>query len=346
MRGLGIGYIAVVLLSSAASAQDGLVAVNQHGDKKQYAGNIVEIGTREALTDTFMASMLSVGVTGVLEQTGSNTINTIQHSGNLDRVVQRFEGEQSVTNTLALGIVDVFGSVTQNGNNIANSSQSRTLNFAGQMLGDDAHQVVLNTAEFAILYGSVEQSGSNIANNAVAHVAIGTASQDIGKNAVQTVTNRLELAAMSAIASAVNQRGENFGNIMMSDEVDRVTRDFAGDQIIHNVVVLADGAPGTINQYGINVANLITSSKIGSLSQTSSGHQSVTNEVFDARGNLLSGGNISQVAENYVNMIVLTAPADGADGAIISVDQSADYPQTASGSGNQSQTGNALTVNR
>lgn len=344
MRGPGIGYIVAVLLSSSASAQDGLV--NQLGNKVQHADNIVEISTLEALTDAFMERMLRVGVTGGLAQTGSNTVNTIQHSGNLDRVVQRFEGEQSVTNTLSLGIVDVLGNVTQTGNNIANSSQSLTLSFADQMLGGGASQLVLNTAEFSTLYGSVGQSGRNIANNAVADLAIGTASQDIVDGAVQKVTNRLELAAMSAIASAVNQRGENFGNIMMSDEVDRVTRNFAGDQIIHNVVVLADGAPGTINQYGINVANLITSSKIGSLSQTSTGHQSVTNEVFDAQGNLLSGGNISQVSENYVNMIVLTAPADGADGAIISVEQAADYPQAASGSGNQSQTGNALTVNR
>lgn len=345
MRLLGCSCI-VVALTTTAFAQEATPVVEQHAAGMQHADNEIEAVTLEALTDAFMTRMLSAGVTGTLTQSGSNSINSVQYSGDLDQVVQRFNGTQSVTNSLGLGVLDIFGDVSQRGNNIANSSQSRTLNFAGQMLGDDARQAVLNTAEFAILYGSIEQSGSNIANNAVADVAIGTASQDILKGAVQKVTNRLELAAMSAIASAVNQRGENFGNIMISDEVDRVTRDFAGDQIIHNVVVLADGAPGTINQYGINVANLITSSKIGSLSQTSSGHQSVTNEVFDAHGNLLSGGNISQVSENYVNMIVLTAPADGSDGAIISVEQSADYPQTASGSGNQSQTGNSLSVTR
>ncbi|MBD8066583.1 hypothetical protein IC608_13995 [Devosia sp. PTR5] len=346
MRRHGLAYIAAILLSSAANAQDGPIRIDQHGDKSQVANNVLQAGTLEALTDNFMAQMLRIGVTGTVSQSGANAINSVQYDGDLDRVVQHFNGTQSINNTLALGVVDVSGSVSQTGTNIANSTRSVTLNFANQTLGIDAKQLVDNSAEFGILFGSVTQSGRNIANNAVADLAIGTASQLFPTGAEQRVDNRLELAAMSAIASAVSQRGENFGNIMISDEVDQVTRNFAGEQIVHNVVHLADGAPGTIEQYGINVANMITSSKIGSLSQTSTGRQEVINEVFDAQNTLLTGGNITQSSDNYVNLIVLTAPADGGSNAIISVDQSANYPQDASGNGAHSQTGNALTVNR
>lgn len=346
MRGNGIAYILVLLASSAAHAQQLYPGVDQHAAGVQTAGNSIEIGTLEGLTDDYMSEMLNFAVTGNLSQNGTNTINSVVYGGDLGKVVQRFDGIQSVQNSIALETYDASGHIKQSGSNVAGSVTANSIEFADQLLGANGRQLVLNSAEFAILYGSVDQYGVNVANNAKAALAIGTATQIIDPGAQQRVDNRLEVAAMSVVSAAVQQRGENFGNVMMTETVDRVVRTFAGDQTVHNVVVLGDGLPGTIVQSGNNVANLIMASNIGSLQQYSTGNQVVINEVFDAQGHLVSGGNITQTADNWVNMIVLTMPAEGGNGGVISVEQAAEYPQSATGSGGGSQTGNSLTVDR
>lgn len=345
MRRLGIAYLSV-LLTSAAHGQALLPSIEQHAGGAQIAENAIDIGRLESLTDAYMSHMLNFASTGNLSQIGSNAVNTITYGGDLDSVVQRFNGTQSVGNLLALGAVDIYGEISQSGKNVAGSVISNSLEFADQLFGADGRQLVLNSAEIAILYGSVSQSGLNLANYAEAALAIGTAAQNIELGAVQGIDNRLEVAAMSAISAAISQRGENFGNIMISETVDSVTRNFAGDQRVHNVVQLGDGGAGPIVQHGANVANFIMSSRIGSLTQTSIGTQVVINEVFDAQGNPMKGGNISQTSEDSVNVIILTKPAEGGDSAVIEVAQTADFPQSSNSSGGGSQTGNSLTVNR
>lgn len=345
MRRLVVAYIAI-LLTSTASGQEGLPSVSQHAIGAQIAENAIDSGGLESLTDAYMSQMLNFASTGNLSQLGSNAINSVVYSGNLDHVVQRFNGTQSVGNKLALGVVDVFGDINQTGKNLAGSVISNRLEFADQLFGADALQSVLNSAEIAILYGSVAQYGANIANYAEAAVAIGTATQTIETGAVQQIDNRLEVAAMMTVSAAVTQRGENFGNIMISDTVDQVTRKFAGDQKVLNVVVLGDGASGVISQHGSNIANLIMSSRIGSLTQFSTGRQEVINEVFDSQGSRVQGGGIAQTSDQRVNVIILTMPAEGGDTAIINVDQTAEFPQSSNGTGSASQTGNSLTVDR
>lgn len=345
MRRLGVAYIAV-LLTSVAQGQELLPRIEQYANGAQIAENAIDIGTLESLTDSYMRQLLDFASTGNLSQLGANAVNTVVYGGDLKSVVQRFDGTQSVGNRLALGSVDIYGAVGQSGQNIAGSAISTRLEFADQMLGAEGRQLVLNGAEIAILYGSVGQSGMNLANYAEAALAIGTATQSIERGAVQQIDNRLQLAAMSAVSAAISQRGENFGNIMISETVDSVTRNFAGDQRVHNVVLLGEGGARPIVQHGANVANFIMSSRIGSLTQTSIGTQIVVNEVFDATGNPLKGGGISQTSSDSVNVIILNRPAEGGNSARIEVAQTADFPQSSSSNGGGSQTGNALTVNR
>ncbi|SEP97071.1 hypothetical protein SAMN05428969_1344 [Devosia sp. YR412] len=345
MRRLVVAYIATSLIAPA-SGQDGLPSIFQHATGPQIAENAIDIGRLESLTDAYMSQMLNFASTGNLSQIGSNAINSVVYRGDLRNVVQRFDGTQSVDNRLALGLVDIFGDISQSGKNLAGSTVSNSLEFADQLLGADGQQLVLNSAEIAILYGSVGQSGINMANYAEATLAIGSASQIIELGAVQHVDNRLEVAAMSAVSAAISQRGENFGNIMISETVDSLTRNFAGDQKVHNVVVLGEGEAGSVTQHGTNMANFIMASRIGALEQISVGTQSVVNEVLDAQGNAVTGGGITQTSDNSVNVIILTQPAEGGDDATILVAQTADFPQSANSSGGGAQTGNALVVDR
>lgn len=345
MRRLGVACFAVSL-SAAVHGQDTLPSVEQHGSGSQNAENLIDVGTLESLTDAYMAQMLDFGATGSLSQTGANAVNTVSYSGDLENVVQRFNGTQSVANRLALGAVNVHGVVDQSGKNVANSTKSRQLDFADQLLGADGSQLVLNSAEIALLYGEVSQTGVNLANHAEAELAIGSATQNIALGAVQRVDNRLAAAAMSAVSAAITQKGENFGNILISDTVDSVTRNFAGDQVVHNVVQLGEGAAGPITQHGANVANFIQSSRIGSLEQTSIGSQQVINEVLGPGTGRMGGSDVVQTSEDSVNVILLTAPADGRDEAVIEVAQTADFPQSSNSSGGGSQSGNSLVVNR
>lgn len=345
MRRPYLAYLAA-LLPTVATGQDALPSVNQRAEGLQTASNLFDVTTLNALTDDYMSTMLQFGFTGNLAQGGSNMVNSVVHAGALGEVIQRFDGVQSIDNHAALGAIDVYGRINQRGTNLAGSAISETLQFADQLLGANGRQFVLNSAEVDILYGGVGQYGSNTANYAEAALAIGTASQNIELGAVQRVDNRLHLAAMSAVSSVIEQSGENFGNIMISETVETVTRNFAGDQIVHNVVHLGAGDPGTITQSGFNVANMIMSSRIGMLSQTSIGRQEVINEVFNAQGQLMTGGNIVQTSENIVNLTVLTMPADGGDNAVIGVEQTAAFPQTSNGNGGGSQTGNSATIDR
>lgn len=341
---LSFACIAVLLSSGAALAQDG-IGFSQLADGNQAASNEVDAATLEALTDAFMAEMMDFSIVGNLTQTGSNTVNTIIFDGNVGNVVQRFNGEQSISNIAALGGYSVGGLLFQDGANIAGTASAQTLTFADQLFGADARQLIFNSAELDILAGMVRQRGSNTANVASAEYAIGTAIQTIELGAIQRIDNRLQLAAMASIDAHISQYGENFGNIMRSEIVDSATRVFAGDQIVHNVITLAELSDGPIVQQGVNIANLVESSRIGAITQVSVGSQTVINEVFGPDGELVTGSNIFQTSDNMVNVTILTAPEGGNDNGVLSVDQTADFAQSSSESGG-SQTGNATVIDR
>jgi hypothetical protein len=261
--------------------------------------------------------------------------------------VQRFDGTQRIDNILAARGVNVVGEVVQSGANLAGTIEGRTINLADQLMDANAEQLIFNSAEIALLYGGVVQMGTNTANMAVAEYSIGTANQEIVAGAVQMIENRLEVAASASLQAYIVQSGINLGNTMQSDTVDKVRRVFAGDQIVHNTVVLNELGGGPITQTGTNIANYVQSSKIGSIEQISVGVQEVVNEIKGPGGELLSGSDYIQTSDNVVNMTVLTAPADGNDDAEINVSQTADYPQSSSGgNGGTSQTGNSVTVIR
>lgn len=344
MRRLGLACIAVLVSSGAALAQDE-VAFEQFADGSQVADNEVSVDTLEALTYRFLTEMLDFSTLGSLTQKGSNSVNTIEYSGSVGNVVQRFHGEQSVSNVAALGSYAVAGVLFQEGTNIAGVASAQTLTFADQLFASDARQLIFNSAELGLLTGSVSQRGSNTANMAIAEYAIGTANQTIALGAVQRIDNRLQLAAGASIDAHISQYGENFGNVMRSEVVETATRTFAGDQIVHNVVTLQELSDARIEQHGINVANLVQSSRIGSISQVSIGTQTVINEVYGPDGQLLTGGNIVQTSDSMVNVTILTAPEGGNDNGVLSVDQNADFPQSSNANGG-SQSGNTAVISR
>ncbi|ODT70852.1 MAG: hypothetical protein ABS75_10545 [Pelagibacterium sp. SCN 63-23] len=341
---LGLVCIVVLASSGAIEAQDDL-AIDQIADGNQLAGNSVDVQSLEALTDALLAQMMDFRTLGNLTQSGMNTVNTVAFGGDLGAVVQRFHGEQSVSNLAALGSYSVGGLLFQDGKNVAGMASADTLAFADQLFGADARQLIFNNAEIAYLSGGVSQRGSNTANMVTAERAIGTASQTIELGAVQRVDNVLHLAAMASVDAYISQYGENYGNVMQSDTVDSATRIFAGDQIVHNVVTLEELSAGRIDQRGVNVANMIQSSRIGSITQISVGTQSVINQVFGPNGQLLTGDNIVQSTDNMVNVTILTAPDGNNDNGLLSVEQSADFPQSMTGNSG-SQTGNAVVINR
>jgi hypothetical protein len=328
-----------VLSASTAYAQDG-IGFDQFSSQDQTGSNTIDQSTLE-----IFAGQLDYNTSVDLRQTGVNTVNSVVYNGDLSLVIQRFHGTQSLTNTLDLAGHAIGGVVFQGGTNIAGSIKSDTLTLADQLFAADARQLILNSAEFALLTGSIGQRGENIANVAEAEYAIGTAIQTIELGAVQQVDNRLALAAMASVGAHISQYGQNSGNVMKSNTVDSATRVFAGDQIVHNTVTLAELTDGMIEQRGVNIANFIQSSRIGSISQISSGTQVVINEVIGPDGKIVKGDNIIQTADNIVNMTVLTPPDGGNDDGILSVEQDADFPQASSG-GDGSQTANSATINR
>ncbi|SMQ71711.1 hypothetical protein SAMN06295905_1956 [Devosia lucknowensis] len=324
--------------ATPAIAQD--TAINQFASGNQTGTNQLDETSLE-----LFAGQLDYNTSVNLTQLGMNTVNTIVYGGDLDLVVQRFHGTQSLTNSISLAGHAIGGVIFQDATNIAGSVSSNTLTVADQLFAADASQLILNSAEFALLTGSIQQRGSNIANVAKAEYAIGTAAQTIELGAEQRIDNRLALAATASVGAFISQYGSNSGNIMISDTVENASRVFAGDQIVHNKVTLAELTDSRIEQHGVNIANFIQSSKIGNISQTSEGTQTVINEVIGPDGRPVRGDNIIQTSDNIVNLTVLTPPEGGNDNGQLSVDQNANFPQSSSGGGG-SQTGNSVSISR
>jgi hypothetical protein len=347
MRTLAVATLTLAGCGAALAQPAPWAEYRQDATGFQVVENTLSRRTLEALTDEFMQTMLDPAALGSLSQSGSNLVNSVSSEGDLNTVRQRFNGTQKITNSIALGQVNIHADIVQTGDNLAGTITGRTINLADQLLGADARQLIFNEAELGILYGSISQIGTNTANMAIAEYSIGTANQDIVRGAVQLVENRLEVAASASVAAFIEQHGTNFGNMMVSDTVESVERVFAGDQIVRNTVVLGELGGGPIIQTGTNVANYVQSSRIGTISQESTGVQLVVNEIIGPSGQLVSGPNYTQSSNDVVNMIVLSPPTGGNDNADIELSQTADYPQQQSGgNGSSGQTGNSVSVVR
>jgi hypothetical protein len=346
--------IVAVLLTSGASAL-GQTEIAQFGDGDQTARNSLDrqglsVLQRAAATvlDAYSSEVAApITTTGNIRQHGSNIINTVDYSGDVDYLKQEFHGTQRVDNLVSLGDMGVSGVLEQTGVNVAGYASASTLTLASQLFASDSAQLINNAAEIGYLTGGVRQSGANTANMAVAEYAIGTAVQVIEYGAVQRVDNHLALSAGAAVDAFIVQSGINVGNVMISDTVDRAHRVFVGDQIVTNVITLAELTDARIVQFGSNIANEVHSNKIGKITQVSKGIQQVTNEVYGPDGQLVIGDNIQQFSENLVNKTYLGMPDSGPDNGVLEVNQDADYPQTSSGGGGGgSQGGNSVIINR
>lgn len=292
----------------------------------------------------------------MLNQTGMNAVNVVNSDLDLGSVYQNFDGRQIVDN-----VIDVYRpletvpiSIDQTGANYANMMQGNTISMADQAMLDGARQIVSNSAWTGGSVGNIQQTGTNVANIAMAEFAIDAANQVIGHDVVQKVWNYIEFDADTVVAGTVTQSGGNIGNVLVADRIDHVTREFYGDQIVRNEIVLHGPTVPMITQSGSNIANLVVANHIGAVYQISSGRQLVENIVVDGAGNPIDSGNIEQTELNYqgasnvVNMMVLRAQRQGATDPQqpVAVSQDADFPQAGQGASGQSQTGNVTVIVR
>lgn len=343
-------FIAAVLASAhTAGAQESASTVTQTFNNRQTIRQTVSSPPGPTLQDLTDAN--AEAVPGI-SQTGENLANVISSDLDFSAVTQYFDGEQSIENSIILGAVGALGAIEQSGTNTAGMATGNTIDLATQYFGRNAVQSVNNYTEVATTLESLSQSGSNTANFATADYAIGTGIQNIEEGAVQRVENTLVLSAGAAIAQFVDQRGENFGNILVADRIDNVVRTFAGEQLVLNTVYLGDGSVPEINQSGNNVANLIIANEIGAIDQISIGTQIVDNRVYDQNGKLVTGPGIHQSESNYqgpssvVNMAVIGSDSSSGSNGDMSISQDADFPQESSGSSGGTQTGNVVVINR
>jgi hypothetical protein len=153
-------------------------------------------------------------------------------------------------------------------------------------------------------------------------------------------------------ASKVDQVGQNFGNVLVADKVENVSRIFAGRQEVDNNFLNAPGVrvPRTIEQSGLNVANYISASVVSNVSQISTGTQVVTNTAYDSDRGTISAATpgihqFDQSSSNFVNLTVIN-PAPESSGEPISLTQNASMPQSTNGAGSQSQIGNMVAISR
>src|SRR5690606_19877199 len=134
------------------------------------------------------------------------------------------------------------------------------INLADQEMTAEAEQIVSNRLAAGGSFADIVQSGTNVVNIAMADHAIGTAEQVIDEGAVQQVINQIELDAGATVSGRIEQNGVNFGNVMVAERVDDVTRLFAGDQIVENTVILNGSTVPRISQTGSNIANYFAAS--------------------------------------------------------------------------------------
>lgn len=288
-----------------------------------------------------------------LTQAGLNAVNFVSSSADLNAVVQEFSGRQAIDNRISSSSIkaDVRYSVDQAGANYANMLRGQTINLADQEMTAEAEQIVSNRLVAGGSFADIVQSGTNVVNIAMADHAIGTAEQVIGEGAVQRVINQIELDAGATVSGRIEQNGINFGNVMVAERVDDVTRLFAGDQIVENTVILNGSTVPRISQSGSNIANYFAASSIGTVRQLSIGEQRVTNRVLGPDGEYFSHPNVVQTELNYqgasnvVNLMVLRNNQSANQQPVL-VEQTAEFEQSASGSSGQSQTGNVIFISR
>ena len=243
--------------------------------------------------------------------------------------------------------------ISQSGSNTANTIDGTTIDLAIQIMGPGAAQSVSNSLHVGGAMGGISQTGDNIANLARAEYAIGVAVQDIFRDSVQIVSNRLDLTAGSTVADGIRQSGTNVGNMLIADKVDSVIRRFDGTQIVDNTVILNDGYRPHIAQSGNNIANFISAQSVGIIQQISTGSQQIDNRVLGPNGEEIRHANFEQTQSNYMGasnvvnlMTVMPANGRGTNNDDMAITQDADFDQTANGTGGQSQSGNVLVVSR
>lgn len=289
-----------------------------------------------------------------LAQTGMNAVNIIFSNQDLGSIYQRFDGIQSINNSIeterAPGLAPI--SINQTGANYANMVQGNTISLADQAMLSGSRQFISNAVNIGGPVGDIHQKGTNVANVALAEVAIGTAIQEIQDDVEQRVDNYIEINADTVVSGAITQRGFNYGNVLVADRVDEITRTFYGDQVVRNEIVLNASTVPMITQSGSNIANLVVANHIGSVQQISNGSQLVENIVTDGDGNPIYSANISQSDYNYqgptnvINMMVLRGQHGHDDSEQpVAIDQQANFPQTGHGVSG-SQTGNVTVIVR
>ena len=338
----------------SAGAQGVPPNFHQTYDSHQLASQTIDGGGGADSSDLAALTEQSGLLAPDISQRGDNLVNLVFTTTHLDTVTQRFNGRQEVENSIVSGALGALGAIEQTGNNIAGLITGNTIDLADQLMGRDALQHVRNTATLSTSFSSLSQFGSNTANLAVADYAIGTATQDIEAGAQQIVDNTLYLTADAVVGEFISQSGANYGNLMIADRIDSVSRVFAGDQIVNNTVYVSDtdNVP-SITQSGTNVANMIMADYIGAIHQVSVGRQVVNNRVIGPDGEILTGPSIDQNEDNFmgpttdvVNLAVIgTGTADGSNGGEMSISQEADYEQSSNGS-NSSQAGNVVSITR
>lgn len=288
-----------------------------------------------------------------LQQTGLNTVNLVDAGQPVGNLTQRFSGTQSINNSIVAGALGALTTISQSGSNSANTIDGTTIDLAVQIMGPGAAQSVNNSLHVGGSMASISQTGDNIANLARAQYAIGVAVQDIYRDSVQIVSNRLDLVEGSRVADGIRQSGTNVGNMLIAEKVDSVIRRFDGTQIVDNTVILNDGYRPHIIQSGNNIANFISAQSVGTIQQISTGTQEIHNRVLGPDGQEIRHANIEQTQSNYMGAsnvvnLMLVAPASG--GSVnnddMTITQEAAFDQSANGTGGQSQSGNVLIVNR
>lgn len=288
------------------------------------------------------------------------------------------------------GEVGQVGNFVQLGENLTNVVEAKLVNDLTQQFGPGAIQSVENTFVVGGNTGTISQIGRNTANVARAEISIGPGSQSFPFDTVQTISNRVHLTSanpvefgmdpeeIETIASleivetqgsptdtmgmglseltegaqngAIIQEGQNFGNVLVADEVRDVSRVFNGEQRVVNSVVVdgPEDLPTSVTQIGLNIANFVSASEVSGLTQETNGVQIVENTVTDSTLASLTSQlpNYSQTSENYVNVLNIVGGEERTEGLSLSAGQNNTAQQASVSSGRSLQVSNSVNVTR
>ncbi len=335
--------IALLALTGAAAGARG-DELSQTYNSEQTISQVARAASE--LLNQIDALVVSAGPGGAVSQSGLNAANIVQSDGHLANANQFMNGIQRIDN-IADTVVQ-SDEITQSGTNVTGVLKADTIENAVQYFGSDAVQWVKNAADVSDQIGVINQSGMNAANIAIAEFSIGSGTQILAPGSLQKIKNVVTFDAAGA-AGEINQDGTNLGNIMVSSKVKDVTRIFNGTQVVDNTVYLADANTAPINQSGLNIANFVQADVIGTVTQyTTGGSQNVRNRVIGPDGKEIKAASwLNQESTNLVNVMVIggVTSTGGSDG-VINASQTSNYPQTSSGIGPQSQSGNVMAINR